>query len=352
MAKIKSVLVLNEGFSDNLGDQAINESILYLLHENNIKNITSIGLTSSRTHVTDIKKKYYKTFFKDQLRKVYPKRIGWIFRNVSRVFKISKNKYDLVIIGGGQLLLSNKTFPISLFIWIYMLKLFGNKSIVMLGIGATAPSGIIDKTLISYVVKNLSDIYVRDINSQKLLKEFYNVKANIIDDVAFLYPKVYPINNNLNEGILLGVVSFEEVYKTYNKEVVSINEYYELYINLLDTNNISLDNVSLFYTTILDKKESLNFMKYVEVTYKISIPLKETDTLKNLVYQISTHKFIVSGRMHALILGLSYEKKIFIFNISQKIIEFQRQYFNENINILQLQNQIGLKFKYIVSKFI
>ncbi len=347
----KKILLINEGYSDNLGDQAIKDSLIFLLKNNIVADIEFADFTkkiNAPLQISSINQVSNASLIKKVIRLLIPAKIRWIISSFSRIVSKSKEKKDLIVIGGGQLILSNATFAIAMFLWVFVLNLFGNKNIILFGVGSGTNFSFIDKLLYQYSLHNVKDIYVRDYKSKELLKELFNIDAKFVYDVAFCYSLIDTknIDIELSNKVLLGVTDFE-VYKTYNKDNLSIEEYYESWITLLKTNHIDIKNTILFYTTQRDSAESVKFMEYVNNKYAIDLTLLETNTIGELINAISSSEYIVSGRMHALILGVSYRKKIITYSISKKLEEFDRM-FNKGVDLKEVQNQIVNQVKIIL----
>lgn len=344
------VLVLNEGYSDNLGDQAINDSLHFILRENNINEIIFYDFTKNVSKPIEIKMITHNKKFKSfvfQFKKLIPSKVKWLIKNYARVIDISKRKYDLVVIGGGQLLLSNATFAIAMFCWVCFLRLFGNKNIVLFAVGSGPKFSVIDKLLFRYILNNVSDVYVRDQKSQALLKELFGINAKFVYDVAFIHNKIYKVDITKKNNILLGLVSLD-VYNRYNKERLIKEEFFETWIRFLGENNIQLKDVKLFYTTKNDRDASLEFQKYIFDKYQIKLTLIETNTKEKLVNELAKSEMVISARMHALILGLTYNSKILTYPISDKLKEFYAM-FDSNFELLKIQDNINLKIKEILN---
>jgi len=122
------VLVLNDGNGANLGDQAINYSLKCYLDILDIDN-DSIGLTilDEKSYNKSIKKN--KTIIVELLKNILNKyfilffRFRWIFKNYLQIKNFTKTSdHDVIVIGGGQLLLGNSTFPYAIILWVYFLK--------------------------------------------------------------------------------------------------------------------------------------------------------------------------------------------------------------------------------------
>lgn len=349
--KNKKILLINEGYSDNLGDQAINDSLQYLLKSQGINNIDFQDFTKNISSLIDIsidsKLKNKQSFFIGLLKKIIPSKIRWTIKNINRIIRTSKNNYDLVIIGGGQLILSNATFSMAMVLWISCLKYFGNKNIVLFGVGSGSKFNFIDKLLYKYALKKVFKIYVRDQNSKKILKNTFNIDSNFVYDVAFVHNKIIQATDSLKKYILLGVISFD-VYTKYNKKKISKKEFFETWIQLLKDNNISIEDVKLFYTTQDDRVASLEFKNYISKEYQIELEIIETNTKDKLINVLNKSKLVISARMHALILGLTYGCNIITYPISDKLIEFNYM-FNENFDLEEVQNNIEMRIKEILN---
>lgn len=191
---MKNFLVINEGCSDNIGDQIINSSMSYLLKESNATFLDFTKSASAPTKIQTNFKKNYKSKLKRELRRLIPIKIRWILENITRVKDAANKKYDVVIIGGGQLIISNATFPISMFLWIFYLKLYKQK-VIIFGVGSGEKFSLINKYLYKKSLQKVDGIYIRDKKSQEILNNTYKVKTRFVYDVAFMYDKILISDN-------------------------------------------------------------------------------------------------------------------------------------------------------------
>lgn len=348
------VLVLNEGYSDNLGDQAINNSIKYLLISNNVEDITFTDFAKNLHSKIQYLNKHIgisrkKNLLKNFLRVIIPERLIWLLKNIYKIRTIASKKYDLVIIGGGQLLSSNQIFPLALLSWVKYLKKYNNHNIVLFGVGAGTKFSLIDKKVLEFAINKIDKIYVRDYKSQQILKYFFNKDTLFVNDVVFLYSKISNCiqkeigNANL---ILLGIVSFN-VYEKYNQKKLTKEEYFQTWLDILKKKTISIDNIRLFYTTINDRIECFNFKEYIKNVFNKDISICNINSLDDLINIIKSSNLVISGRMHALILALSYHKQIYTYLISDKLIEFHHLYGNK-IKLDEIQDNVEIQFKEIL----
>ena len=129
------ILTINEIYSDNIGDQAIADAMLLAL--NNKADIIERADYSFRTDISYLlnikvmeRLRFIKTLIPSNLKKMMSLIIKFPY-----AYKFAKNKYDIAIIGGGQLILSNYSFAVSMFLWVTTLKLFGTKIKIKASIG-------------------------------------------------------------------------------------------------------------------------------------------------------------------------------------------------------------------------
>ena len=110
------ILLVNEGFSDNLGDQAIRESAEYILGDLGcVVEFSDYTRTVSAPIKISREKKNGKlpVVFKS----ILPIKVRWCLKNIFRIVRQVKGNYDIVVIGGGQLLAPNSKFTMALFVW-------------------------------------------------------------------------------------------------------------------------------------------------------------------------------------------------------------------------------------------
>ncbi|MBD3843871.1 MAG: polysaccharide pyruvyl transferase family protein, partial [Campylobacterales bacterium] len=200
-------------------------------------------------------------------------------------------------------------------------------------VGVGKNFSLLDKFFFKLSFRYIDDIYVRDQQSALNLEANFSRKAKIIPDIAYFLPKVLPEVYKEQSAYLISPVEYS-VFKRYYQEVggVFLNE--DEYIhNWIEAINDSMDKekISKIYlaaTTIND----LNFTKVLFDRLK-SYPnsQKNIQLIKNVdldEYISLLHKCqsVLSGRMHALILGHSIGLKVLPYKISQKIESYQKEY--------------------------
>lgn len=351
----KTALLINEGLSDNLGDQAIRESMEFILDKNDyhviFEDLTRdkkeylYKYNSSPKRKSNTKQKRFLRPVKSILSKLL-----WIFNNFKRISNVTKNKYDVVVIGGGQLLISNGTFPFALFIWTIFLRIKNKKRIILFGVGLQGEYRGISKFMISYVLKNTKSVHVRDSLSVDILKKVFKKDSSLTYDVAFVYNKIPKPELNLNKikyKYAIGVVDYN-VFLLYNKKQINTpqltrKEYYMTWVDELNSLE-DLNRTALIYSTNEDRNESLLFKKFIKNKFGIEVIMLENHKKSDFLVNMGNSKIIISGRMHSLILALVLKREIIPYIISGKLEGFNKIYKN-NFNLENAQKEILFKFK-------
>ena len=332
---MKTVLLVNRNKCSNIGDQAINKVFLNYLDKNFLVNVCSADYTSTLLSAPSLRapKKTVQKYIKSILKVLLPLNLIWLARNYSRLVKeYKKCEPDLVILGGGQLLLPGR-FTYAAFLWVSLAKKYKSK-VVFSNIGIGGNFSLIEKHILKYTLSQVDGINFRDIDSVKAFEKFNATLDNvhISADIVFSAAKKVEKNHRATDRVLVGVPELA-VYNEYNTKITR-KEYYDLWLSFIINNHVSLDLVSLFYTTTEDFYEAQAFQVYVFDVYGIILPIEEYNDLNSFIDLLSEQPLIVSGRMHALIIALNNGCKIKVFPISPKLTTFDIQVNEESISDL------------------
>jgi len=326
----KKVLIINEGYSDNLGDQAINNSLSLFFKENNYQ-VSFMYL--SNPEITN-KPNYKYLEGRNKNKKTHIDKIKtfflffrWYFKFKKIIIKnIKAENYDLIVIGGGQLIISSgsyslSSFSISLFWITYLIKKYSNSKIYLVGIGTSKKFNFFEKKLYYLVLKRVSHIFVRDEFSHKNLKNFFNIKSIIIPDIAF-YGEWNDKKFKNSKIFLLSLANYNEVFLRYNTKKISKKKYYENFYKIIQEKEKNNMMIKLFYTTKSDAIEMIEFKKYLKEKHNKTIQICKINTMSDLTNCFSKAHTVYSGRMHALILAYKQNCEVEIQTISQKLLSF------------------------------
>lgn len=354
--KLKKILLLNEGNSNNLGDRAINESIKKILELNgySVEFVDFLGIEETDIIVNELSKK--SNIVVSILRKIVPDfirtiraHIKWINKELKIIKKYYLCEYDYLVIGGGQLILSNFYFPMAMYLWINKFSKKKNFKIYIVGVGAGIDFSFIDKQLYYKSLKKVDKLFIRDSKSIEILEKIFNIEAEFIPDAAFCLDLVYKREIIRERKVLVGIVDYE-VYRLYNKDNKSEIKYIEEWIEYTKNYIEEGYNVELFYTTPEDYLQSLKLKNEYEKRYGYTLEINECKNLKELIRIIQSSEKLISARMHALIIGMVYGVKVIPYNISHKIETFSNEYINSDVSTKELQRKIRGKIEELFKK--
>ena len=171
---MKRILLVNECESDNLGDLAIARSLE--------DKVASLGFKTKKATFSSVVKTGVKLknptkssrgiSFLGYLSKIKALiALKWFILNYSRVQRAFID-VDKVIIGGGQLILSNPHFPTALFLWVISSR-FRKVPVYIVGVGCGNSFTFLESKMIKYSLNKVNKIFLRDIDSvHNLQKKF------------------------------------------------------------------------------------------------------------------------------------------------------------------------------------
>ncbi|WP_196298965.1 polysaccharide pyruvyl transferase family protein [Vibrio campbellii] len=315
---MKKVLLVNRGTCNNLGDQAINVAFEKFINNEIGCDVICEDYTSKSKNVNAINAGQQVSPLKGFLKKILPLNLIWFVRNYNRIKKcIDKNLPDLIVVGGGQLLLHGR-FSVAAFTWVYLAKK-RNKKIVFSNVGYGGSYSWLEGKLINWAVNNADGINFRDKSSSKMIDELYNVKSVVSGDVVFT-EKALTLCPEKQTLIALGITA-RSVYNMYNATLEQ-SEYYNLWLDFLKKNDISISNVVLTYTTQEDSVECELFKEHIKRAHDVDLDILYNKTLDDYKSNLESVSLVISGRMHGLILAINSGCRVITFPISNKLKSF------------------------------
>lgn len=350
---MKRVLLINQGKTENLGDQAINIAFKNNLIANGWE-VDFAGFAQTNEQTMQNMSTNSKLKGKSLLKRFTPKFIVWLFKyrkNINEEFnRVTKNKkYDLVIIGGGQLIKTKGVFMLSLLSWYKILKQYLDCPIILAGIGADPKYSFFEKNIYKKLLSKFDSIYVRDQKSQEVLVNQFNLETEYIPDIVFAFSKYYKPAEVLAKNKLLVMIFDYKALKQNFGTSVSKEEYYKIWINLIKENIEPGLKIILGYTTIGDKLETIEFSNYLNRFTDYKFEVVNTDTLENFVEELQETKSLISGRMHGMLLGMNYGCRLIPYIVSPKIQTFNDEWVNKEVNLEVVTLDIDKKIKEILS---
>jgi polysaccharide pyruvyl transferase WcaK-like protein len=343
---MRKVLLINEGGLGNLGDEAIRVSLEQLLKDADceVSWASFSGFKSTKVAPAAQAKPTTPFLLKKLVRLVLPLKLRWLLRNWTGFLSyLRANQYDLVLIGGGQLIQSNGTFAVAMFIWVHLLKRFHKKSVILIGVGATDTYTRLDKYLYRKSLKSVDAIYVRDRDSLSVLKNIFGVSSKLIPDIAFYISEIYKYRPRKEKRVLFCPVSYE-FYKrkrTSPDARLDENSYFRYWEEQVLKYCDEDYQVRLFYTS---KNSDLSAVEKIRQRLRdkhaIDLEVSDACTLQELTQEIAGSEVVVAARMHALIIGYCYGCRVIPFETSEKLKSFEEEYVDSGVTLNEIQSRI------------
>lgn len=333
-------MIVNEGFSSNLGDQAIKHSMEALFavmgFNTSFSYFTNPAITQlpvynySKTKTPPIKNNFT-TFFKNSVTRLFSFFIySRYYFNLTKQIKqcLTSQQYQMVVIGGGQLINSSKStrisfFAIALYAWAKAIKKM-NIPFYIAGVGATGEFHAIEKFLYNKAIKSADNIWVRDLFSQQSIIKHFKLQANLAPDMAFFNQHTsthYPKDNTA----LIGIYGYDEYKKVFGMAGKSREMYFAQWKKIVDRYANMGMKVILFYTTETDAADTFLFQQYLQ-KQNVLAPVAAITGLHDLNVLFEKSAYVYAARMHALILAYKKNCRVEAFEISQKLKSFADEY--------------------------
>jgi polysaccharide pyruvyl transferase WcaK-like protein len=335
-----NILVVSEGGEANLGDTAILYSIINLLKDKDItvdcwnysKVYTIINKQLLTKKIKSGNHKNIKSSFEvlNLLKKLIPNKVKWYLKNFKKFDNI-KNCHS-AIIGGGQLI-NGGNFTYSLYYWSeYFQK--NNIPYYIMHVGCGSNISKNDFIDIKWAFEKSSGVYVRDKDSQEKVKLLGYDSCKLIPDVAFSISDFVKLN--INDNIIsIFIASYNDVIINLSEIYFkNIEQYFDYIINLIPNIEKNI-TIRITYSDIeQDYIDAFNFFSYIRIKLNVhsKIIFSEVDSLNDMLKIIASSKIIISSRLHPLIIGKSYDKKLIPVIISTKLKSFENQLQNESID--------------------
>ena len=352
---MRKLLLINAGGAGNFGDEAIKCTLERLLKEANCDVDWASFLGRGKVKGVSVRrrKRVSKDWCKTIVRKAVPVELRWLLRTWTTFLKYFRsNEYDLVLIGGGQLIQSNSAFGLAMFIWVYLFKKLHKKRVILIGVGTAERFTPFDRYLFSKSLKLVDGIYVRDRDSLCVLKNVFGVSSKLVPDFAFYISKMYKYLPHKEKRALFCPTSYEFYRRKRDNPDIGPdeNEYLQYWedqmLGYLNDNY----RVKLFCTS---RQQDLRITEKIkQVLYDkhgIDVEILDINTLEEMTREIAKSQVVVSARMHALIIGYCYRCKVVPFRTSEKIEAFEKEYVNSSIRLDEVQRRIVSTIKEVVS---
>ncbi|SFI79373.1 polysaccharide pyruvyl transferase family protein [Myroides guanonis] len=340
----KKILIINQGYiRNNLGDQAIRVALNKYFKEKYYE-IEWSFLTKPSSIKEALPKENYIVNERVETQKrvtnilfVVAGIIKWILLNISHIKRKCKNEYDYVIIGGGQLFNSSNSyyphsFSYSIFLWTFFSKKYKNK-IIFLGIGCNNKFNFLERYFYKKSLNKASKVICRDIYSSRALLNDFNIISEILPDVAFYDYELIDSTKTVKEFFSLSIYCYSEFDSNFNKEKINKEEYYYKWIKILQNELKEDEEIHLFSTTSTDYNENICFLEHLKEKGLFNdrkIVVHDITDLEKLSKLFQRSRKVLSARMHALLIAYKSHSELLVFEISDKLKTFNKEYISSS----------------------
>jgi polysaccharide pyruvyl transferase WcaK-like protein len=357
---MKNFLTLNEGGSDNFGDQMISSSLGAIL-EGNCHNVDKYDFTrcyklNRKIERVDTNKASKKSVIIKILGKNKAlSRVKWIVKNTLTIVNVCKKKYDIAFIGGGQLILSNPIFPVAFFFWVFFLYINKTK-IYVIGVGSGESFSVFEIFLYKVSLKKCNKVLLRDLKSIKNVRNKFNIRAQFIPDIAYSYSN-FPVfagrgRSKIGRSLVIGIVDYR-IYKRYCNEMTLSSltelEYFLLWKERVLKISDKFQQLNILASSKEDVKASTSLYNLL-IDSDLNIEIKllgYCDDLEIYVNILSSADSVMSARMHTLIMAQTMGCEVIPWIISKKIESYKEEYLH--LNIENIRSKVTLEMCKIIN---
>lgn len=342
---IKKILVVNQYQSDNLGDKLLNKMLCSKIRDLGFE-ADNAGFAQIYPQEVDYAQgKFNKRNVSQKIKSLAGPKLKYYLKYKKTlkkaINKINFTKYIGIIIGGGQLIKHHSVFMYCFSFWVDTAVKAGIP-IIVFGVGADSS---LNEQEIKYYKKYLSKaekINCRDKETAKILQNILKKTINISPDIAFIYkPKI----NDVKNYIVVMPYQYMTAKKAFGIDL-SKEQYYDEIINKI--NNAKRcspqSEIVLTATTSVDMNECIAFNNYIKQK-QIQHKVLKIQTFEQLADLFERANVVITGRMHAMILGLVCDATVSPIRISDKVREFEKEYIQDfnNIEDISMKAEIGLE---------
>lgn len=296
---MKNILVSGYIGFNNFGDEAIFCALSTYLKENNYRVSVLCGNKTEVEKLYNVQTYYFKNLF-EILRAIF--------------------KCDVLISGGGSLL-QNKTSNFSLFYYLFVILLakICFKKVIIFAQGIEPIIGKLPENITKNVLKLVDFISVRDNNSKKLLKS-WDIESILVSDPAYSLVQDKKISDK-KDGLIVQLRSFKGIKKEFLADLAfAISKYYK-------------GKISVFsFQDEIDEKKCLELVEELKKQDVVAEYISNK-SIEDTIEILNNVKFVISTRLHGLIISSALQSKTFALSYDQKVKTLANEIDIENIDI-------------------
>lgn len=343
---IKKILLVNQGGTDNIGDQLINSTMVSILEKEYIVESMNLEIDLNRTTLAEkIKEEKNKKFNligkavyipKVICRIIFGDYIYFYNHTLTKLKKTRLEEYDLVLIGGGELFKSKHLFLPSIDAWTKYIKDNTNSKIILYGISSDDWFTQGELYRINKFIKRFDYINARDRRTERIFNKFFGTQLAVSPDCVFLHSFYHNIKYEKENTILVNIFDYKSW--NFNTQFKNRKEYFTYWFNLINKEaKGNLNSVRFTYTTIEDAYCALDFYKCFKGFFPYPPQIGDEYGLDEIIADIASAMAIITARMHAMILAKQFNTKIVPFIFKSKIKSFVQDFVDSDVDMDTIQ---------------
>ncbi len=350
---MKRVLLINEGGLGNLGDDAIRRCLEHLLRSRGCHVEWAAFSRAAPSRDTDTPRTPGGTFgLRRACKALVPVELAWLARYVWTYLPFVRSAdYDLILIGGGQLIQSNRVFGLAMFLWVKLLQRARRRRIILLGVGVADRLTGWDRWLFRQSLRRVDEVYVRDQDSAAALTDLLDTPIKTCPDVAFCITELMPDDVPAERRALFCPVdyAFYARKKGPCRDRLNESQYCRYWADQVESYASRGYDVKLFCTSW---RQDISFVERLRDDLAqargVVVAVDTANTLAEVCGLIQTAEVVVAARMHALILAYAYGRDVVAFHTSEKIKAFEEEYLQSGKDSASVRRRIGDVLDHVV----
>ena len=251
-------------------------------------------------------------------------------KNIIRRF-ITIMKADLFVFGGGTILTDKHGYFHLAENAVYFLfrKVLGKKNLLV-SVGATEFKSRIGKILSKLLINSSQEALIRDDDSYALLKRLTHNSSKVIhsSDMVLLTPEHITIPSNI-ESRTIGVCAMPYNWATFHKngnDKELLKQLAEQIVLIGKQTGCKFLIIPIQYgdNCVTDYEYSKRL--YAIIKDKVDVHFCDCKSIEEKISEIGRCEYLISMRLHALMISALVGGKVFAVNHNEKISYFMKRY--------------------------
>lgn len=334
---MKKIVIRGYYGRDNLGDELMKEIF-----------IESLGESAELQIMNSDPQGLYKSFGIDTPEELVTGKTP-SFINIIRRF-ITILKADLFVFGGGTILTDKHGFFHLAENAVYFLfrRAIGKKNL-LISVGATEFKSKIGKTLSKLLISCSQEALIRDDDSYKLLKKLTRNSKKLIcsSDMVLLTPNHLSFLSNIERNTV-GVCAMPYNWATFHKngnDLALLKKLAEQIVLIGKQTGLKFLIIPIQYGDNCTTDYEYSKQLYDILKNKVDVQFCKCKSIKQKIDVIGQCEYLISMRLHALMISALAGGKVFAVNHNEKIDYFMKRYSSTQYSVtLEEMQDIAERF--------